>query len=62
MGMDIEKLGTGYDATTYPTGFRYKRLALPKERQASWKDAMYYLPFNIEDNFKMKKFVPNEVW
>jgi hypothetical protein len=62
MGMDIEKLGTGYNATTYPTGFRYTRLALPKERQASWKDAMYYLPFNIEDNFKMKNFVPNEVW
>ena len=62
MGMDIEKLPAGYNSTLYPTGFRYTRITLPKERQTNWKDAMYYLPFNVEDMFKMKNFVPNEVW
>ena len=62
IGMDIEKLPAGYNTTTYPTGFKYTRRALSGDRQIAWKDAMYYLPFNTEDNFKMKKFVPNMVW
>lgn len=58
-GMAIEKVTT---STTYPTGFKYTRVPLGAERQTAWKDAMYYLPFNTEDNYKMKNFVPNEVW
>jgi len=62
-GMDIEKLEEGsYDPAEYPTGFRHNRKALPSDRQIGWKDAMYYLPFDTEDNFKMKNFVPNTVW
>lgn len=59
MGMDIEKVPV---SATYPTGFKYTRIALEGLRQSRWKDAMYYLPFNTDDNFKMKNFVPNEVW
>ena len=62
VGMDIEKLPAGYNATTYPIGFKHTRVALPADRQIAWKDDMYYLPFSTEDNFKMKKFVPNIVW
>ena len=62
IGMDIEKLPAGYNATTYPTGFRLTRRPLSGDRQIAWKEPMYYLPFNTEDNFKMKKFVPNVVW
>lgn len=61
-GMDIEKLPAGFDPVVNPTGFRYSRRALDAIRQPSWKEPMYYLPFNTEDNFKMKKFVPNIVW
>lgn len=62
IGMDIEKLPAGYDPAVYPTGFRYLRKPIPADRQSSWKDPMYYLPFDAEDNFKMKNFVPNIVW
>ncbi len=62
IGMDIEKLPTGYDKILYPTGFRLTRRPLSGDRQIAWKEAMYYLPFNTEDNFKMKNFVPNVVW
>lgn len=62
IGMDIEKLPAGYNATTYPIGYRHTRKSLSLDRQIAWKEAMYYLPFNTEDNFKMKKFVPNVVW
>lgn len=61
-GMDVEKLGAGYNATTYPTGYRYKRVLLPDNRQSRWKNAMYYLPFMVDDIYKMKNFVPNENW
>lgn len=57
--MDVEKVPA---STTYPTGFKYTRMPLSADRQARWKDAMYYLPFNTEDIYKMKNFVPNEVW
>ena len=59
MGVQIEKVAK---TSQYPTGFKYTRYELEALRQSSWKDAMYYLPFNPEDNFKMKNFVPNEVW
>ena len=58
-GVDIEKVAI---SPQYPTGFRYTRKQLDANRQSRWKDAMYYLPFNTEDNFKMNNFVPNEVW
>ncbi len=59
MGVDIEKVAV---SASYPTGFKYTRYALSSDRQSNWKDAMYYLPFNTEDTYKMKKFVTNEVW
>jgi hypothetical protein len=62
IGMDIEKLAAGYNATTYPIGFRHTRKPLSQDRQVVWKPQMYYLPFNNADNLKMTKFVPNPVW
>jgi len=59
MGVDIEKVAV---TAEYPTGFRYSRYPISADRQSRWKDAMYYLPFNTEDNYKMKNFVPNVVW
>jgi hypothetical protein len=59
MGVDIEKVAV---SPTYPTGFKYERRPLSADRQSNWKDAMYYLPFNTEDTYKMKNFVSNEVW
>jgi hypothetical protein len=59
MGVQIEKVAKSDE---YPTGYKYTRYQLEALRQSLWKDAMYYLPFNPEDNFKMKNFVPNEVW
>lgn len=58
-GMIAEKVPV---STTYPDGFKYVRTRLGNDRQPSWKPAMYYLPFNTADNFKMKNFVPNVVW
>lgn len=57
--VDIEKVPV---STTYPTGYRYIRMAMSADRQTRWKNAMYYLPFNTEDMYKMKNFVSNEVW
>ena len=57
--MEVEKVPT---STAYPTGFKYTRMPLSADRQTRWKEAMYYLPFNTEDMYKMKNFVPNEVW
>ena len=61
-GMDIEKLPTGYSPLAYPTGYRYNRVPLPDTRQTKWKNAMYYLPFMVDDIYKMKNFIPNENW
>lgn len=58
-GMEIEKVPV---SATYPTGFMYKRYPLSADRQPAWKEPMYYMPFNTEDNFKMRNFVPNVVW
>ncbi|WP_090382397.1 RagB/SusD family nutrient uptake outer membrane protein [Dyadobacter sp. SG02] len=57
--VDVEKVAV---STTHPTGFKYTRMPLSADRQTRWKEAMYYLPFNTEDMYKMKNFVPNEVW
>ncbi|SDE49393.1 Starch-binding associating with outer membrane [Dyadobacter soli] len=57
--VDVEKVPV---STTYPTGFKYVRMPLSADRQVRWKEAMYYLPFNTEDMYKMKNFAPNEVW
>ncbi len=59
IGVDIEKVTV---SPSYPTGFKYTRYALSADRQTNWKEAMYYLPFNTEDTYKMKNFVSNEVW
>ncbi len=59
MGVDVEKVTSN---ATYPTGYKYTRYPLSSDRQSNWKEAMYYLPFNTEDTYKMKKFVSNEVW
>ena len=59
IGMDVEKVPV---STTYPTGFRYTRQPLAATRQVKWKEAMYYLPFNTDDTYKMSKFTPNVVW
>ncbi len=59
IGMDIEKVPV---SKTYPTGFKYIRQPLPATRQVKWKEAMYYLPFNTDDTYKMRKFTPNAVW
>ncbi|HOI49959.1 MAG TPA: RagB/SusD family nutrient uptake outer membrane protein, partial [Prolixibacteraceae bacterium] len=61
-GMDVEKLPSGYDKTQYPTGYKYTRILLPADRQSRWKDEMYYFPFDNDDMYKMKNFVPNPVW
>lgn len=58
-GMDIEKVTVSAE---YPTGYKYTRIPLGADRQPAWKPAMYYLPFNIADNFKMRNFEPNVVW
>ena len=58
-GMVAEKVPV---STEFPTGFKYVRTRLGNDRQPSWKPAMYYLPFNTTDNFKMRNFVPNVVW
>lgn len=57
--VDIEKVPV---STTYPTGYKYTRMPMSADRQTRWKDAMYYLPFNTEDMYKMKNFVSNELW
>jgi hypothetical protein len=62
IGMDIEKLAAGYDPVAYPIGFRHKRIALSQDRQPVWKPQMFYLPFDISDNLKMKNFIPNPLW
>lgn len=59
MGVTIEKVTT---SPTYPTGFKYTRTAEASDRQAVWKNAMYYFPFLAADGYKMKNFVVNELW
>lgn len=50
------------DLANYPTGFIYERTELSADRQPSWEEGMYYLPFLNSDALKMKNFVANPVW
>ncbi len=59
MGMYIEKVPVSDE---YPAGRRYERRAIPSNRQSTWKESMYYLPFPTDEANKMKNFVNNEVW
>ena len=62
-GMRATKLNPGYDATVYPTGFRYERFALDDGRQIVWKnDGMYYIRFRQSDLNKMKNYTPKQEW
>lgn len=58
-GIYIEKTDVSAE---YPRGRRYIRRAIPSNRQANWKNAMYYLPFPTEEANKMQNFVNNELW
>lgn len=59
--MDIEKVPV---SEAYPTGYRYDASQpMPATRQVRWKsDAMYYFPFPISEENKMKEFEPNPRW
>jgi len=59
MGNIAEKVAV---SATYPTGYKYTRLPLSDDRQSSWIDARYYLPFRTADYYKMKNFDPGIVW
>lgn len=59
MGVTIEKVTI---SPVYPTGYKYTRTAQASDRQAVWKNAMYYFPFLPADSYKMKEFVTNELW
>ena len=61
--MRATKLAPGYDATLYPTGFKYDRFPLPDNRQIAWKnDGMYYIRFNTAILQKMKNYTPKMEW
>lgn len=59
IGVEIEKVA---NTGTYKQMFITRRVTLSADRQIKWNEKMYYFPFNTEDNFKMRKFVPNPVW
>lgn len=59
MGMNIEKVTV---SAQYPDGYKYTRVPLASDRQTAWVNAMYYLPFMLDDMYKMKNFYPNELW
>ena len=61
-GMRATKLNPGYDATKYPTGFKYERFALPAARQITWKEGMNYIQFEKADLQKMKNYTPKPEW
>jgi hypothetical protein len=50
------------DLVNYPSGFIYARTPLPADRQPTWEEGMYFLPFLNADVLKMKNFLPNTVW
>lgn len=59
MGMYIEKTDV---SSEYPNGKIYTRRPLNDNRQATWKSAMYYIPFPTSEANKMTNFVNNEMW
>lgn len=46
----------------HPNGRNYERMAIPDNRQCTWKDCMYYWPFPDSEANKMVNFVNNEKW
>jgi hypothetical protein len=58
-GMYIEKCEV---SPQYPAGRKYERRKLAENRQGTWKDCMYYLPFPDTEALKMKNFVNNPAW
>lgn len=58
-GMYVEKC---QPTTTYPLGRKFERRPIPDNRQSTWKDYMYYLPFPDEQANTMKNFVNNTKW
>lgn len=46
----------------HPNGRNYERMAIPDNRQCTWKDCMYYWPFPDSEANKMVKFVNKEKW
>lgn len=59
-GMRATKVST---STTYPTGFRYERFALPANRQIAWKnDGMYWFRLQDSDLLKMSNYTPKMDW
>ena len=61
-GMRAIKLNPGYDASRYPTGFKYERFELPAGRQITWKEGMNYIQFQKSDLQKMKNYTPKPEW
>lgn len=59
MGMYIEKCDV---SAAYPAGRKYERRAIPQNRQAVWKDCMYWWPFPDEQANKLIVFKNNEKW
>ena len=59
MGMYIESCPV---STQYPKGRKYERRAIPENRQATWKDCMYYWPLPDTEADKLMNFKNNERW
>lgn len=69
MGMYIEectpeqKTMTKADGSLmYPNGKVYTRKPIPESRQCTWKDCMYYFPFDQSQAQTMINFKNNELW
>lgn len=58
-GMYIEKCTPSAE---YPKGRKYERKAIPANRQSTWKDYMYVLPFPDDKANTMLNFVNNQKW
>lgn len=57
-GMYVEKITASED---YPIGRKFTRMALPNNRQSTWKNYMYYFPFPDTEMNKLNNFV-NNAW
>lgn len=58
-GMYVEKVPVSAE---YPTGKKFERRAIPSNRQQTWKDCMYFVPFPDAEANKMKIFKNNAAW
>lgn len=59
MGMYIESCSINAE---HPVGRLYQRSAIPANRQSTWRECMYYLPFPDAQARTMSNFVNNEKW